>query len=527
MTAVAYHAATNALLLDHPDPLRVRELIPASKSVKHERFTVAVRNCDQAARVLKNIGVNVPMPAALAYDWPGKYKPMAHQRAIVDFYLRNPRAFNLSGLGVGKTSSSLWAVDALMKAGKIDRCVVLAPLSTLERVWSQEIFDVLMHRRCVVVHGSPAKRAKALAASADFYIVNHDGLMHREVRDFIRADPKRTLTIVDEGSMFRNGSTDRWKALHAATRDVTWLWWLTGTPCPNEPTDAWAQARLVSPERVHPHMGRFRAQTMQQVSQYKWEPREGADQIVFNALQPAIRFEKKDCLDLPPMTFLDRVAPLTKEQIAAVKKMRDEMVMAKARGGVITAVNAADKINKIRQILGGSIKDTDVDDGTPSQYVELPHAPRTALTIEMIEQAQGKAIVIAPFIGMMTALKRDIEAAGHSVGLLNGRVSPGARNKIIREFKEAPTPNVLLCHPQVMSHGLNLTEADVLIFYAPIYSNDQYVQVIERINRAGQTRPMTIARIGAHPIEWAIYKMVDLRKQGQDGILKLYEMAIQ
>lgn len=524
MSQIAYHAATKSLLINVVDPLHVRDLIPQSKLLKHDQFNMVVRHTSETTRVLKNLGIHAPMPAAIDYNWPGKYKPMAHQRAIVDFYLNNPRAFNLCPPGLGKTASSLWAADALMRKGVVRRCIVLAPLSTLERVWQQEIFDVLMHRRCVIVHGSADRRRAAMASDAHFYVINHDGIMHREVRDFIRQDPLDTMVIVDEGSLFRNGSSQRFRALEAATKQAKWLWWLTGTPCPNAPTDAWAQARIVSPQRVPQFMGRFRAQTMAQVSQYKWMPRNGSSDIVFNALQPAIRFEKKDCWDLPPMVIIDHVAQLTPEQVRHVKTMKNDAVLSKQRGGLITAVNAADKINKLRQILGGSIKDADDETLNAPDYVEIPHGPRTALTLELIEQAQGKAIVIAPFIGMMTALKRDIERAGYSVGLLNGRVSPGARNKIIREFKETADPHVLLCHPQVMAHGLNLTEADVLIFYAPIYSNDQYLQVIERINRAGQTRPMTVARIAAHPIEWEIYKMVDLRKKGQDDILSLYEM---
>jgi ERCC4-related helicase len=90
------------------------------------------------------------------------------------------------------------------------------------------------------------------------------------------------------------------------------------------------------------------------------------------------------------------------------------------------------------------------------------------------------------------------------------------------DFKFSPNPRVLLCHPKVMAHGLNLTEADMMIFYAPIYSNDEFRQVIERFNRTGQTRNMTVVRIGAHPLEWDIYKMVDGRKQTQQQLLDLY-----
>jgi hypothetical protein len=78
-----------------------------------------------------------------------------------------------------------------------------------------------------------------------------------------------------------------------------------------------------------------------------------------------------------------------------------------------------------------------------------------------------------------------------------------------------------------MAHGLNLTEADMLISYAPIYSNDEWQQVMERFNRAGQTRKMTIVRMAAHPLEWAIYKMLDNRQQGQNSILDLYKQVTE
>ena len=74
-----------------------------------------------------------------------------------------------------------------------------------------------------------------------------------------------------------------------------------------------------------------------------------------------------------------------------------------------------------------------------------------------------------------------------------------------------------------MAHGLNLTVADVTIFYAPIYSSDEYEQVIERFNRAGQTRKMTLIRLGGHPLEWEIYRMVDTKRLTQKGILDLYD----
>jgi len=130
--------------------------------------------------------------------------------------------------------------------------------------------------------------------------------------------------------------------------------------------------------------------------------------------------------------------------------------------------------------------------------------------------------VIVPFKGIIQSLEKEI-SAHYTVGVLNGDVSPKRRDAIIKDFKETPNPHVLLAHPKVMAHGLNLVEADTTIFYAPIYSNDEFQQVIERFNRAGQTRKMTVIRIGCHPLEWDIYQMLDGKAATQDSILKLYK----
>jgi SNF2 family DNA or RNA helicase len=259
---------------------------------------------------------------------------------------------------------------------------------------------------------------------------------------------------------------------------------------------------------------------MMQVTQFKWAPRPDSYTVAFDALQPAVRFKKADCLDLPPVVTVDRVAEMTKEQLQAFTKMRNEMV-AEAKQVQITAVNAADKINKLRQILCGAVKETESE-----LYIDIPHAPRTSVLLECIEQASAKVLVVVPFKGIIRSLEKEL-SKHYTVGVLNGDVSPKMRDRIIREFKETPDPHILLCHPKVMAHGLNLTEADTLIFYAPIYSNDEFQQVTERFNRTGQKNKMTIVRIASHALEWQIYKMVDQKRETQDSILSLYKSIVE
>lgn len=514
------HAPTQSLILHVDDPFAIRELVSQSRVLDHADYNISIKHTLETTRVLRNIDLNVPTPIQSQYDWPGKYKPFAHQRVMADVLTLNPRVFNLSEMGVGKSAASLWACDSLMRSGYVQRALILAPLSTLERVWQTDIFDVLMHRCASIVHGTREQRMKALAIPVDFYILNHDGVAITEVAQAIRRRPDINLVIIDEASMFRNPDTRRYKALTKMLRDDMRVWLLTGTPCPNAPTDAWALTRLVNPKRVPQFFGSFKRQTMMQVTPFKWVPRPDAYTTAYEAMQPAVRFKKADCLDLPPVVTLDRQSELTKEQRTALEHMRAVM-RAEAAQVQITAVNAADKINKIRQILCGSVKDTQTE-----TYLTLPHGPRVDVLREAIDAASAKVIVVVPFKGIIQALASELEPH-YTIGVLNGDVSPKRRNQIISDFKSTPDPHILLCHPQVMSHGLNLTEADTLVFYAPIYSNDQFQQVTERFNRAGQTRKMTIVRIAAHPIEWEIYKLVDLKKITQDNILNLYKAVTE
>ena len=515
------HQPTQSLLLKVADPFAIREVLPNSRVLHHPDYNLAVQHTLEAAKVLRNMGCEAPAPIRFQYRWPGKFKPFAHQVVMSEFLTLHRRAFNLSEMGTMKTNAALWASDWLMETHRVDKALILSPLSTLERVWATDIFDTLMHRSCAVVHGTRAVREARLAADVDFYIMNHDGLGIKEIVDVIFTRPDINLIIVDEASMFRNPNTRKYKALaRLCKRHDIRLWLLTGTPCPNDPTDAWALAKLVSPDRVPQYAGHFKRQTMMQVSQFKWVPRSDAYSTAFNAMQPAVRFKKIDCIDLPPVTVQDRQCDLSAEQRKAFNDLKATMVADAKAGKVIKAVNAADQIGKLRQILCGSIKLGDDD------YQSLDHKPRLDVLLETISEASAKVLVVAPFKGIVRALEKEIEK-DYSVGVLNGDVSPSVRNKIINDFKSGPNPHVLLCHPKVMSHGLNLTEADTLIFYAPIYSNDEFQQVTERFNRAGQKNKMTIVRMAAHPLEWEIYRLLANRQSTQNSILDLYKVVTE
>lgn len=414
----------------------------------------------------------------------------------------------------GKSASALWAADYLMREGLVRRVLIVTPLSTLERVWSHESFKLLTHRKTVILHGNRDKRLALFNSDWELAVINFDGV--KIIDELVTKDPTIDMVIVDEASnAYRNARTKRYKAFKAMLRKDMRLWLMTGTPCPTDPTDAWAQAKLVNPGGVPAYFGSFKRSTMTQVTQFKWLPRPEGYKIAYAAMQPAIRFKKEDCLTLPPVTYQQRDVELSKEQKDVYANMKKRL-KAEAGENQLTAVNAADRLNKLRQICCGAVKDTET-----GEYIPLDFKPRLNVLLESIEDAGAKVIVIVPFKGIIYELATEV-SKHHTVGVLNGDVTPKKRNEVLEAFKMTDSPHVLLCHPEVMAHGLTLTEADMMIFYAPIYSNELYQQVTERINRPGQKNKMTIVQLGANKLEWGIYKVIEDRKKGQDSILSLY-----
>lgn len=481
----------------------------------------------EVVKVLRNMGINAPSPIRYYYNWPRPARfaeVFPHQIETADFLTIHPRCFVLNEMGTSKTASTLWAIDYLMQLGYVKKVLIVSTLSTMEPVWLNEAFDVCMHRSAVVLHADREKRIELLARGAELNIINHGGL--KVIANEIIARKDIDLVVVDEASAYRNAGTDAYEVLQAVAKGRK-LWLLSGAPCPNAPTDAWALARLVNPNLVPAHFSQWKRKTMSQVSTYKWVPRPGSHEMAYKALQPGIRFKKADCIKLPPVTILPRQAQLTSEQQTAFAQMKQHLVLNMGTQNV-NAVNAADAVGKLRQILCGAIKDK-----ATGQYHVIPHGPRLDVLKESIEQAAAKVIVVVPFKGIARVLKDELQdwhdkkKDGKRVEIVNGDVSPTDRNRIFQDFRDDPALNEIVCHPAVMAHGLTLTQADMLVYYAPIYSNDLAQQVNDRINRPGQKLKMTIVRIFTHPLERSIYALLDTRAQTQENMLALFKKVME
>ena len=463
-------------------------------------FDVAVYWGLDEARVLKNLGVkDVPSPIVRKYPWPGRYKPMAHQVETAAFLTLHRRAFVFSEPGTGKTLPALWAADYLMQRGEVRRVLILCPLSIMQSAWMGDISNSIIHRSAIVAHHPQAsRRIEMIQQNYEIVITNYEGL--NLIADEINANGKFDLVIVDEANAYKTATTRRWKALASIIKPNTFLWMMTGTPASQSPVDAYGLAKLVNPDGVPKFFTAWRDKVMNKVTMFKWAPKADAKDIVHEALQPAIRFTKEQCLDLPPVVTTTREVPLTPQQAKYYNMLKERMVV-QAAGETISAVNAAAGVSKLLQISCGAAYTDD------KEVVEFDAAPRLGVLEEILEETSRKVLIFALFRSSIDGIHTHLLKKGIAAECIHGGVTASKRADIIRRFQDTPDPRVLVMQPQATAHGITLTAADTVVFYGPLMSVEQYIQCIARADRKGQNSDkVTVIHIEGSPIEKKMFK---------------------
>ena len=500
-----------ALLLRLKNPNKVTTVVEKSRELSNNQ--VVVNWGVDEAHTLKKLNIKVPSPIEGQYQWSGQYTPYEHQKVTSAFLTMNRRAFCFNEQGTGKTASAIWASDFLMTQGKIRRVLVICPLSIMDSAWRNDLFSFAMHRTVDVAYGAKEKRRKIINQGSDYVIINYDGV--EIVADDI-AKGGFDCIIVDEATHYKNAQTKRWKTLNKLLTDQTWLWMMTGTPAAQSPLDAYGIAKLVNPTSVPRFFGSFRDMVMYKITNFKWKPKETASDTVYNALQPAIRYTKDECLDLPPLVYVKREVELTRQQKKYYKELKDRLVLQTA-GEEVTAPNAAINMSKLLQISSGAVY---TDNG---EALEFDIKNRYKVLREVIDESSKKVLVFVPFKHTIDILTNKLLDDGIATEVIRGDVSAPKRTDIFHRFQTKDNPRVLVIQPQSAAHGVTLTAANTVVWWGPTSSLETYAQANARVHRAGQDHKCTVVQLQGSPVEKRVYTLLDSRIDVHTKMIDLYK----
>ena len=511
--------------------------IPHAKVFYHDDKTLtALEHGVEETLVLRNLGFRkTPSPILSYYKWPARFKAMEHQKQTSAFFVSNRKSLCLNAPGTGKSMSALWAADFLIQEGIVKKVLIVCPLSTTKVVWGKELKHHLPHRSFEILTGPKDRRVEKLRTpGTQFFIVNHDGfgIIEQYLGDI-------DLVIYDEITALKTPGSQRFKKFFRWSMErPIWLWGLTGTPIAQSPVDAWTLAKLVGSLHVPRSFTAFKDLVMYKVSTFRWVAKPEANDICQRVLQPSIRFSLDECTELPDTVFLEHECPMMPEQIKAFKEMKERAVLLSHD---VSAPNMAVALSKLLQICCGVVYGNDGD------RVKLDFTGRYDTLKEVIDEIgvvvdtsgvsaakqmlggepvhtntpSEKVIVFVPLRGVQDRLYEKLVADGYDVATVHGEVTGNARNKIFDDFQNSNRIKVLLAHPKVAAHGLTLTRAKDIIWYAPIYSLEQYEQANARIRRLSTEGKTRVHHLHGTSFERELYSRLMQKKRVLGEFLEL------
>lgn len=451
-----------------------------------------------------------------------KFIPHDYQQYAIQFLTEHPVAALLLDMGLGKTVTTLTAINELLfDRFEIRRVLVIAPLRVARDTWSAEIekWEHLKHLKYSVAVGTSAERRQALNAKTDICILNRENISWLVEESGIPFD--FDMLVIDELSGFKNHQTKRFKALMKIRPKVKRIVGLTGTPSSNGLMDLWAEFRLLDMgQRLGRFIGQYRTAYFQPDKRngmvvYSYKPLPQAEKQIYDKISDiTISMKAIDYLQMPELLLTEVPVRLSKQERERYQQLKQELVLD-LPDGEITAANAASLSNKLSQLANGAIYD---DTG-----VVLPiHDRKLGALEDLIEAANGKPVLVAYWF------KHDLERIQERLRKLHTASTVMDKPESIQRWN-AGEISVGLIHPASAGHGLNLQAGGShLIWFGLTWSLELYQQTNARLWRQGQQSETVVIQhlITKGTIDERILKALTRKEQTQTALMQAVKAEI-
>lgn len=449
-----------------------------------------------------------------------------YQEAAVSHILRHTHCGLFLDMGLGKTVSTLTAIEWLMYQDlSITKVLVVAPKRVAESVWGAEIdkWDHLRHLRVSKVIGTEKQRRAALSAPADIYTIGRDniawlcGLYGGSRIPF-------DMLVIDELSSFKNPKSQRFKSLRLVQPCFSRVVGLTGTPAPNGLIDLWSQVYLLDRgQRLGKFISHFRDKWFTPGKRnglvvYSYVPREGAEEQIHQAIKDiCMSMKAQDYLKLPGridnIVRIQMPDDIQAEYDRFEKEKVLELVEGQGEGAEITTANAAVLSMKLLQFANGSVYDE-------AKVPHTVHDLKIEATKELVEDAAGQPVLIA------WTFTSDRDRLLEALKKYHPRVLKDDRD--IQDWNAGKVP-VLLMHPASGGHGLNLQAGGHrIIWFGQTWSLELEQQFNARLDRQGQREVVIINRlVCCNTIDQDVIQAQKAKAQTQDALMEAVKARVK
>jgi SNF2 family DNA or RNA helicase len=435
-----------------------------------------------------------------------------YQKLAIDHILKNESSGLFLDMGLGKTVSSLTAIDELLyDSFDVKKVLIIAPLRVARSTWTNEVkkWEHLKHLKLSKIIGTAKQRLSALETQADIYVINRENIVW--LIDHLKSDWDFDMLVIDELSSFKSNQDKRFKALKKIKPFVKRLVGLTGTPAPNSLMDLWPQMFLLDGGKA---LGKnitgfrnryFRPEKSNGHIVYTYALREGGEQAIHKAIESTcISMKATDWLNMPE--YVDNVLEVNMGAILdkRYKDFEREKVLELETSDVI-GINAGAMFNKLLQFGNGAVYDED-------KNIQLLHDAKLEALEEIVSEANGQQVLV--FYNFKHDLDRLQKKFKHGVKLETEQDE--------QDWNSGQT-QLMFTHPASSGHGLNLQEsgAHIIVWFGLTCSLELYQQANARLYRQGQKAKAVIVHhiVTKNTFDEAVMQKLELKEKGQSHLL--------
>lgn len=420
----------------------------------------------------------------------------------------HPRCALWAGMGIGKTSATLYTLDLLRLLGEIgnDPTLVIGPMRVARDTWPEEVvkWDNFSDLTIIPLTGTPKQRASKLKARADIFTISYE-LVPWLVEHCLEKWPFRQV-VADESDRLKGlrekkggismshkkagASAERAFQLARVAHTMVNRWVnLTGTPAPEGYTDLWGQTwYLDRGERLGRTYGSFQQRWFRpKFNGYGVEilPH-GKKEIDERLADLCLTVDPKDYFDLREPIVRTVEVTLPGQARKAYRELERELFTVLTSGEVITAPHAAALTNKCLQLANGAV------------YTQHPlwspvHDVKLEAVESILHESGGMPILLAyQFQSDKARLLQKFKGAA-DISTPTG----------MRAFRSG-NARIGIAHPKSMGHGIDGLQhvTNILVRFGHDWKTGERLQMLERIGPmrqlgAGYNRPVFVYDIVA------------------------------
>lgn len=449
-----------------------------------------------------------------------KYVPHEYQRYASEKIIELPACGLFLEMGLGKTVSTLTAIDELIyDRFDVSKVLVIAPKRVADDTWTSEArkWDHLQHLTFSKVLGTVAQREAALAADADIYLINRENVVW--LVEKLRKRWPFDMVVVDELSSFKSNQAKRFKSLRTVRPSVNRFVGLTGTPAPNGLMDLWPEVYLLDRgERLGKTITGYRERYFYPGKRngftvFTWEPKEGAEEAIHEKISDiCISMKAEDYLQLPEQIMNDIRIRLDPQEMQKYRELEREKLM-ELDGQEITALSAATVWGKLLQLANGAVYNDD-------KTVTVLHQKKLDALEEILEAAGGHPVLV------FYNFRHDYDRLMYRFKNMNPRTIQTSDD--IRDWN-AGKISLMLAQPASMGHGLNIQAGGhIIVWFGLNPSLELYQQANARLHRQGQKEAVIIHRlIVEETVDEDVVKKLETKDERQESLMEAVKARIR